>query len=123
MLVNLTREYYSTNSDGGCISGMALGCCNTQNHGVQNVLCLATHISKYMGIVLNYCQYGVLYLGSYYNTGPYINFPHFGNSNLGKPPHAKPIRLAQPLRGPDLTKLLRHAGPAHGNIEALLGFV
>ena len=41
-----------------------------------------------MGIVLNYCQYGVLYLGSYYNTGPYINFPHFGNSNLGKLPHA-----------------------------------
>ena len=41
----------------------------------------------YMGIVLNYCQYGVLYLGSHYNTGPYINFPHFGNSNLGKLPH------------------------------------
>ena len=40
-----------------------------------------------MGIVLNYCQYGVLYLGSYYNTGPYIHFPHFGNSNLGKLPH------------------------------------
>ena len=39
---------------------------------------------KQVGIVLNYCQYGVLYLGSYYNTGPYINFPHFGNSNLGK---------------------------------------
>ena len=33
-----------------------------------------------IGIVLNYCQYGVLYLGSYDNTGPYINFPHFGNS-------------------------------------------
>ena len=41
---------------------------------------------EHAGIVLNYCQYGVLYLGSYYNTGPYINFPHFGNSNLGKPP-------------------------------------
>ena len=41
---------------------------------------------SYVGIVLNYCQYGVLYLGSYYNTGPYINFPHFGNSNLGKLP-------------------------------------
>ena len=40
-----------------------------------------------MGIVLNYCQYGVLYLGSYYNTGPYIHFPHFGNSNLGKLPY------------------------------------
>ena len=40
-----------------------------------------------MGIVLNYCQYGVLYLGSCYNTGPYINFPHFGNSNLGKLPY------------------------------------
>ena len=40
-----------------------------------------------MGIVLNYCQYGVLYLGSYYNTGPYIQFPHFGNSNLGKLPY------------------------------------
>ena len=40
----------------------------------------------YLGIVLNYCQYGVLYLGSYYNTGPYIDFPHFGNSNLGKLP-------------------------------------
>ena len=42
------------------------------------------------GIVLNYCQYGVLYLGSYYNTGPYINFPHFGNSNLGKLPSGNP---------------------------------
>ena len=39
-----------------------------------------------MGFVLNYCQYGVLYLGSYYNTGPYINFPHSGNSNVGKLP-------------------------------------
>ena len=29
----------------------------------------------------------VLYLGSHYNTGPYISFPHFGNSNLGKLPH------------------------------------
>ena len=40
-----------------------------------------------MGIVLNYCQHGVLYLGSYYNTGPYINFPHFGNSNFGNLPY------------------------------------
>ena len=40
-----------------------------------------------MQIVLNCCQYGVLYLGSYYNTGPYVLFPHFGNSNLGKLPH------------------------------------
>ena len=40
-----------------------------------------------MGIVLNYCQYGVLYLGSYYNTGPYIHFPHFGYSDLGKLPY------------------------------------
>ena len=38
------------------------------------------------GIVLNYCQYGVLYLGSYDNTGPYINFLQLGNSNLGKLP-------------------------------------
>ena len=37
-----------------------------------------------MGIVLNYCQYGVLYFASYYSMGPYINFPHFGKSNLGK---------------------------------------
>ena len=44
------------------------------------------------GIVLNYCQYGVLYLGSYCNTGPYMNFPHFGNSNLGK----LPMRLFGP---------------------------
>ena len=43
-----------------------------------------------MGIVLNYCQYRVLYLGSYYNTGPYISFPHFGNSNLGKLPGGYP---------------------------------
>ena len=28
----------------------------------------------------------VLYLGSHYNTGPYIHFPHFGNSDLGKLP-------------------------------------
>ena len=40
-----------------------------------------------MEIVLNYCQYGVLYLGSYYNTEPYIHFPHFGNSNLGELPN------------------------------------
>ena len=40
-----------------------------------------------MGIGLNYCQYGILYLDSHYNTGPYINFPHFGNSNLGKLPY------------------------------------
>ena len=39
-----------------------------------------------MGIGLNSLLYGVLYLGSHYNTGPYINFPHFGNSNLGKSP-------------------------------------
>ena len=42
--------------------------------------------SCHVGIVLNYCQYGVLYLGSYYDTGPYIHFPHFGNINLGKLP-------------------------------------
>ena len=46
-----------------------------------------------MGIVLNYCQYGVLYLGSYYNTVPYIDFPHFGNSNLGKLPHVVPLKM------------------------------
>ena len=45
----------------------------------------------YMGTVLNYCQYGVLYLGSYVNTGPYINFPHFGNSNSGKPPYTSDV--------------------------------
>ena len=49
-------------------------------------LLMAAKISKRaaemcMGIVLNFCQYGVPYLGSYYNTGPYIHFPHFGNSN------------------------------------------
>ena len=43
---------------------------------------------KYMVIGLNSLYYGVLYLGSHYNTGPYINFPHFGNSNLGKLPYA-----------------------------------
>ena len=42
-----------------------------------------------MVIVLNYCQYGSLYLGSHYNTGPYIDFPPFGNSNLGKLPDIK----------------------------------
>ena len=42
---------------------------------------------QYMGIGLNSLYYGVLYLGSHYNTGPYINFPHFGNSNLGKLPY------------------------------------
>ena len=40
-----------------------------------------------MGIGLNSLQYGVPYLGSHYNTGPYIHFPHFGNSNLGKLPY------------------------------------
>ena len=44
-----------------------------------------------VGIVLNYCQYGVLNLGSWYNTGPYIIFPHFGNSNSGKLPGASTI--------------------------------
>ena len=39
-----------------------------------------------MGIGLNSLFFGVLYLGSHYNTGPYISFPHFGNSNLGKLP-------------------------------------
>ena len=47
------------------------------------------HAKTIMGIVLNYCQYGVLYLGSHYNTGPYIHFPHFGNSNLGKLPYGE----------------------------------
>ena len=42
---------------------------------------------KHMGIGLNSLKYGVLYLGSHYNTGPYINFPHFVNSNLGKLPY------------------------------------
>ena len=42
--------------------------------------------ARLLGIVLNHCQYGVLYLGSCYNTGPYINF---GNSNLGKLPVGK----------------------------------
>ena len=43
--------------------------------------------SAHMGIGLDSLQYGVIYLGSHYNTGPYIHFPHFGNSNLGKLPH------------------------------------
>ena len=49
-----------------------------------------------MGSVLNYCQYGVLYLGSYYNTEPYIHFPHFWNSNLGKLPYTVEV---ESLRG------------------------
>ena len=49
-----------------------------------------------MGIVLNYCQYGVLYLGSHYN-----NFPHFGNINLGKLPYTPmTLVLVQALHGP-----------------------
>ena len=47
---------------------------------------IVRRVDVYVRIVLNYYQYGVLYLGSYYNTGPYINFRHFGNSNLGKLP-------------------------------------
>ena len=43
-------------------------------------------MENHVGIVLNYCQCGSLYLGSYYNTGPYIVFPHFGNKNFGKLP-------------------------------------
>ena len=39
-----------------------------------------------MDFGLNSLQYGVPYLGSHCNTGPYINFSHFGNSNLGKLP-------------------------------------
>ena len=56
-------------------------------------VCVDMHINTYMytyiymGIGLNSLYYGVLYLGSHYNTGPYINFPHFGNSNLGKLPY------------------------------------
>ena len=36
---------------------------------------LELYTKYYVGIVLNHCQYGVLY----YSTGPYINFPIFGN--------------------------------------------
>ena len=62
---------------------------------VSEVAELSTQIQKlYMRIVLNYRQYGVLYLGSYYNTGPYIHFPHFGNSNLGKLPYRLYVLLA-----------------------------
>ena len=46
-----------------------------------------------MGIGLNSLEYGVLYLGSHYNTGPYIIFPPFGNSNLGKLPYEKDTRF------------------------------
>ena len=46
-----------------------------------------------MGIGLNSLYYGVLYLGSHYNTGPCINFPHFGNSNLGKLPYGLGFRV------------------------------
>ena len=52
-------------------------------------MALHQHPGHHKGIVLNYCQYGVLYLGSYYNTGPYIHFPHFGTSNLGKLPQVQ----------------------------------
>ena len=52
----------------------------SQNHGCSD---------RDVGIVLNYCQYGVLYLGSYYNTAPYIIFPYLENSNLGKLPCRK----------------------------------
>ena len=57
-----------------------------------------------MGIGLNSLQYGVLYLGSHYNTGPYMNFPHFGNSILGLPPYS-PLRLDNPNYGDSLTKM------------------
>ena len=56
-----------------------------------------------MGIVLNDCQYGVLYLGSYYNTGPYISFPHFENSNLGKLPHSRNTSPDSSLKPPGET--------------------
>ena len=62
-----------------------------------------------MGIVRNYCQYGVLYLGSYYNTGPYINFPHFGNSNLGKLSYAVPMRPVN-RNAPSAVLSLKHSG-------------
>ena len=42
----------------------------------------AAATSRFVGL-----GYGVLYLGSHYNTGPYIHFPYFGNSNLGKLPN------------------------------------
>ena len=61
----------------------------------------STYLNHYVGIVLNYCQYGVLYLGSYYNTGPYINYPHFGNSNLGKLP-CEELRVAKVWSGASL---------------------
>ena len=62
---------------------------------------LAGMLDMYMGIVLNYCQYGVLYLGSYYNTGPYRDFPHFGNSNLGKLPYSS-CPISFPFNSPIL---------------------
>ena len=31
------------------------------------------------------------FLGSYDNTGPFLNFPHFGNSNSGKPPYTSDV--------------------------------
>ena len=48
---------------------------------------LERHENCYVGIGLNSLyNTGVLCLGYHYNTGPYINLSHFGNSNLGKLP-------------------------------------
>ena len=68
-----------------------------QDPQTRNCTTIRDHLSSISiwGLSLNYCQYGVLYLGSYYSTGPYINFPHFGNSNLGKLPYAY-VRISPP---------------------------
>ena len=41
----------------------------------------------YVEIVLGWVEYGTLYFGSDYDTGPVINFPHFGRTVLGASYH------------------------------------
>ena len=76
---------------------------------------------KYMGIGLN----SLLYLGSHYNTGPYIHFPHFGNSNLGKLPYDYSVLgpLGQAGYGGHSEASSRGEAPLRGPAEpSVLGF-
>ena len=55
-------------------------------------------------------------MGSHYNTGPYINFPHFGNSNLGKLPDVS----AKLCSGPKVAFLGEAADIPKKNIDVFV---
>ena len=70
-----------------------------------------------MGMGLNSLQYGVLYLGSHYNTGSYISFPHCGNSNLGKLPYGLALVLRTSEGEPHYNLAMTNAGPTPQDVS------